>query len=169
MTLVGNGFRWIHGRLASSPTNFSWIIEGKLAGSGMPVTSSQFLWVVTHGVKSIVTVRELPLPSKWFNDNVANDIDYFHLKVEDYGVPTLEELDNVVRHIQLQIENGKPVMVHCAAGKGRTGTVLGAYLVKVEDLTADVAIKKIRTLRPGSVQSVRQEMAISIYQKYLKG
>ena len=80
-------------------------------------------------------MRELPLPSKWFNDNVANDIDYFHLNVEDYGVPTLEELDNVVRHIQLQIENGKPVMVHCAAGKGRTGTVLGAYLVKVEDLT----------------------------------
>lgn len=169
MTLVGNGFRWIHGRLASRPTNFSWIIEGKLAGSGMPVTSSQFLWVVTHGVKSIVTVRELPLPSKWFNDNLVNDIEYFHLNVEDYGAPTLEELDNVVRYIQLQIENGKPVMVHCAAGKGRTGTVLAAYLVKVEDLTADVAIKKIRTLRPGSVQSVRQEMAISMYQKYLKG
>ena len=169
MTLVGNGFRWIHGRLASRPTNFSWIIEGKLAGSGMPVTSSQFLWVVTHGVKSIVTVRELPLPSKWFNDNLVNDIDYFHLNVEDYGAPPLEELDNVVRYIQLQIENGKPVMVHCAAGKGRTGTVLGAYLLKVEDLTADVAIKKIRTLRPGSVQSVRQEMAISMYQKYLKG
>jgi atypical dual specificity phosphatase len=169
MTLIGNGFRWIHGRLASRPTNFSWIIEGKLAGSGMPVTSSQFLWVVTHGVKSIVTVRELPLPSKWYNDNLVNVIDYFHLNVEDYGAPTLEELDNVVRYIQLQIENGKPVMVHCAAGKGRTGTVLGAYLVKVEDLTADIAIKKIRTLRPGSVQSVRQEMAISMYQKYLKG
>ena len=29
MTLIGNLFRWIHGKLSNKPTNFSWVIENK--------------------------------------------------------------------------------------------------------------------------------------------
>jgi atypical dual specificity phosphatase len=108
MTKIGNAYRWIYGLMANRPTNFSWVIEGKLAGSGIPMTYSQFLWVVTHGIKTIVTVREVPLPSDWFSDE--NGIDYLHIRVEDYGAPSLEELDNTVKYIQSQIAEKKPVM-----------------------------------------------------------
>jgi atypical dual specificity phosphatase len=166
MTKIGNAYRWIYGRMISRPTNFSWVIEDKLAGSGMPMTYSQYLWVVTHGIKTIVTVREVPLPRQWFSD--GNSVDYFHLRVEDYGAPPLEEMDNIVDYIQQQISYIKPVMVHCAAGRGRTGTILAAYLIKKENLTADQAIKRIRSLRPGSIQSDRQELALDMYEKYIK-
>jgi atypical dual specificity phosphatase len=168
MTKIGDTYRWIYGRVVNRPTNFSWVIKGKLAGSGMPVTYSQFVWVVTHGIKTIVTVREVPLPSKWFTADNVNSVDYFHLKVADYGAPSIEEMDNTVDFIQRQIANEEPVMVHCAAGRGRTGTILAAYLLKEENLTSDQAIKKIRKIRPGSIQSDRQEMVISMYEKYLK-
>ena len=91
-----------------------------------------------------------------------------HLNVEDFGAPSIEELDASVKFIEEQIESGRPTMVHCAAGKGRTGTVLAAYLVKNENLTAEKAIEKLRSIRPGSVQSVVQETAVSMYEKYLK-
>jgi atypical dual specificity phosphatase len=45
--------------------------------------------------------------------------------------------------------------------------VLAAYLIKKEKLTADQAIEKIRLMRPGSVQSLTQETALSMYEKYL--
>jgi atypical dual specificity phosphatase len=151
--------------VSDRPTNFSWITEGNLAGSGLPITQEEFKWVVDKGIKSIVTVREVPLPSKWFD---GTDIDYLHLMVEDYGAPSMEVMDEAVNYIDKKIRSGKPVMVHCAAGKGRTGAVLAAYMIKKENLTAEQAIEKIRIMRPGSVQSITQETALSMYEKYVK-
>jgi atypical dual specificity phosphatase len=172
MTKIGNAYRWMYGRVADRPTNFGWVLDGKLAGSGLPMTYSQFFWLIKHGIKTIITVREVPLPSNWFTDSIKNiesdNINYLHLSVEDFGAPSIEEIDSTVDYIQRQIDNRKPVMVHCAAGKGRTGTLLAAYLLKNENLTAEQAIKKIRNLRPGSIQSNIQEMTISMYENYLK-
>jgi atypical dual specificity phosphatase len=150
--------------VSDRPTNFSWVTEGKLAGSGLPVTQDEFKWVLDKGIKSIVTVREVPLPSRWID---GTDIDYLHLMVEDYGVPNMEVLDEAVNYIDKKIQSGKPVLVHCAAGKGRTGALLAAYMIKKENLTAEQAIEKIRLMRPGSVQSVTQETALSMYEKYV--
>ena len=167
MTRIGNAYRWIHGLVTSRPTNYSWVIKDELAGSGMPMTYSQFLWILAHGIKTIITVREVPLPAHWFTNNT--NLQYLHLKVEDYGSPTLEQLDNTIDFMKKQIESGKPVMVHCAAGKGRTGTVLAAYLLKEEvNLGAEKAIMKIRKLRPGSVQSEAQKKCIQSYEQYIK-
>ncbi len=165
LTKVGDVYRWFHGKIAERPTNFSWVIENRLAGSGLPVTEEEFGWLLEQGIRSIVTVREVPLPSKWID---GKDVQYLHLDVEDYGAPTLEALDQAVDYIDLQIRQGRPVMVHCAAGKGRTGTVLAAYLVKKQNLTAEKSIQRIRSSRPGSVQSIAQETAVSMYEEYLK-
>ena len=166
LTKIGDAYRRFHGIVTDKPTNFSWVIDGKLAGCGLPVTNDEFDWVVAQGIKSIVTVREVALPSEWFN---GGDIDYLHLAVEDFGAPNLEELVQAVDFIDQQISSDRPVMVHCAAGKGRTGAVLAAYLIKKQNLTAEQAIDKVRDIRPGSVQSISQETAVSMYEKYLKG
>jgi atypical dual specificity phosphatase len=165
LTKIGDAYRRFHGIISDRPTNFSWVIEGKLAGCGLPVTENEFKWIVDKGIKSIVTVREVPLPSEWFD---GSDIDYLHLRVEDFGAPSVEEMDEAVNFIDKKIRSGRSVLVHCAAGKGRTGAVLAAYLVKKQTLTAMQAIEKIRIMRPGSVQSIMQETSLSMYEKYLK-
>ncbi len=165
MTKIGNAYRRFHGIISDRPTNFSWVINDKLAGCGLPVTENEFKWVVEKGIKSIVTVREVPLPSEWFD---GTDIDYLHLRTEDFGAPTLEEMEEAVNFIDKEIQRGRPVLVHCAAGKGRTGAVLAAYMMKKQNLTAKQAIERMRIKRPGSVQSITQETALSMYEKYLK-
>jgi atypical dual specificity phosphatase len=172
MTLIGNLFRWIHGKVSNKPTNFSWVIDNKLAGSGTPMTSEQYRWLIKNNIKSIVTVREFPLPQKWLVDNGKETIinDYKFVYVKDYGVPSLEVLDNIVDYINIKItKEEKPLVVHCAAGKGRTGTILAAYLLKQDNISSQDAIKKIRSLRPGSIQSKIQEEILHEYETFLKG
>jgi len=172
MTLIGNLFRWMHGKVSNKPTNFSWVIDNKLAGSGTPMTSEQYRWLIKNNIKSIVTVREFPLPQKWLVDNEKETIinDYKFVYVKDYGVPSLEVLDNIVDYINIKItKEKKTLVVHCEAGKGRTGTILAAYLLKQDNISSQDAIKKIRTLRPGSIQSKIQEEILHKYETFLKG
>jgi atypical dual specificity phosphatase len=168
MTRIGNTYRWFHGRFANRPTNFSWVIEKKLAGSGMPVNLPQLLWVAKNGIKSVVTVRESPLPTSWLA-GTSHNLEYMHLKVDDFCAPSLEKLESTVRYIGQHISEEKPVLVHCAAGKGRTGTILAAYIMKQDPkLSSLEAINKIRVLRPGSVQSEEQISALQSFEKHLK-
>jgi atypical dual specificity phosphatase len=169
MTKIGEFYRKFHGRIISRPTNFSWVIPGKLAGSGLPSSYDHLLWLVKNNIKTIVTVREIPLPNAWFKKvNSFNlTLESFFLKTDDYNAPAVYEIYNVVEYIDSQIRKNKPVVVHCAAGKGRTGTVLAAYLIKKDKLRVDEAIRKIRSLRPGSVQSERQEIALNQFYEYI--
>ena len=76
--------------------------------------------------------------------------------------------DEAVDFIHQQITNDQAVMVHCAAGMGRAGTVLACYFVKYKKFSADDAIKKIRDERPGSIQSEVQELAMGFYEKHVR-
>ncbi|NWY34460.1 DUS23 phosphatase, partial [Pheucticus melanocephalus] len=45
-------------------------------------------------------------------------------------------------------------------GHGRTGTLLACYLCKEQHLAAGDAIREIRRLRPGSIETSEQEQAV---------
>ncbi|HVZ62156.1 MAG TPA: dual specificity protein phosphatase 23 [Candidatus Nitrosotalea sp.] len=162
MSKPGNLWRKVHGKIAKKPTNFSWLINDKLAGSGMPTSVSEIDWILKQGVKSIVTMTENSLPESW-----VKNVKYLHVPTEDFSAPDMEQIDEAVEFIRIRIENNEPVMVHCAAGIGRTGTILACYLVKYQKIPAKDAIQKVRKERPGSIQSESQEIAIGLYYKFL--
>jgi atypical dual specificity phosphatase len=158
----GNLWRKIYGRVAKKPTNFSWLIDNKLAGSGMPTTINEINWILNQGVKSIVTMTENALPESWIKDTK-----YLHVPTEDLSAPHIEQIDDAVDFIHERINNNEPVMVHCAAGIGRTGTILACYLIKYHKYSAKNAIKKVRKERPGSIQSEQQEIVVELYEKHV--
>lgn len=58
------------------------------------------------------------------------------------------------------------VAVHCMHGHGRTGTMLACYLVKNMKMSGIDAIRKIRKLRQGSIETHEQEKAVvQFYQR----
>ena len=160
MTIYGDVWRKVHGTITGKPDNFSWLLENKLAGSAIPTSIDEVQWAIDQGVKSIVTIREESLDESWIKD-----VNYLHIHSNDMGVPEFADLVAAVDFIHKRITNSEPVMVHCLAGMGRTGTLLACYLVKHQKMSADEAIQKVRDERPGSIQSFPQEEIIFQFAK----
>ncbi len=96
----------------------------------------------------------------------SHGIDGMHLPVADFTAPSLEQLRRFVDRASTVVEQGGRVGVHCTAGKGRTGTFLAAFFVS-RGLSAAEAIAKVRSLRPGSIETAEQEAAVRGYAQSL--
>jgi hypothetical protein len=54
----------------------------------------------------------------------------------------------VVDFIAAEVAAGRPTLVHCHAGKDRTGAVLAGYLIRHQGLSADEAFRLVRQANP---------------------
>jgi protein-tyrosine phosphatase len=63
--------------------------------------------------------------------------------------PTNERMSEIQQTIAAALEEGQTVYVHCWGGIGRTGTVLGCYLVEHEVSVAE-ALAEIQRRRRGT-------------------
>jgi len=146
------------------PTYFSWVIEGKLAASGMPSSAAQVRWLEKNGIASILTLTESPLPDSWFE---GTNLRSMHISMADHAPPDPEKLRAAADNIDLQLRKGRPVLVHCLAGVGRTGCTIAAYMIVYQGKDAKGAIESLRKLRPRSVESA-QESAVYGFEKFIK-
>ena len=142
--------------------NFSWVIDGSLAGAEGPARIRDLLYLKQQGIRAIVRMERRTISGE------ATDLIDRYEPVGDFAPPKLGQIQSMVRFIQEQIETWeRPVVVTCAAGIGRTGTVLACYLVHVGN-SPYTAISKVRELRPGSIQTREQEDAVQQYAEWLK-
>ncbi|NXB66863.1 DUS23 phosphatase, partial [Struthidea cinerea] len=74
--------------------------------------------------------------------------------------PTPEQIQSFLQIVEEANGRGEAVAVHCMLGYGRTGTLLACYLCKERHLAGGDAIREIRRLRPGSIETPEQEQAV---------
>jgi atypical dual specificity phosphatase len=147
------------------PWGFSWIDKPRLAALGRPESDEELRWLKQQGIDLLISLTEEPPNRRDVNDA---GLMLYHVPVEDMTAPTQEDFARCISAIDKALASGLGVAVHCAAGIGRTGTVLAAYFVH-QGATATEAIRKIRRLRPGSIETAEQEEAVHDYARRRKG
>lgn len=80
---------------------------------------------------------------------VPEGIEHRRLPVVDAGVPAVATMETILDTIDGAIERGRTVYVHCFGGIGRTGTVVGCWMVR-HGAAGDEALQRISALRQGT-------------------
>lgn len=97
---------------------------------GAPTYERDYAFLNSAHINAIVDMRaERSGDQSFFDDN---GIDYQRVPVLDVMVPTNADFDQGVAFIRQHVENNDIVLVHCAKGRGRSATMLAAYLMKYE-------------------------------------
>nr|CAG4648342.1 EOG090X0GSS [Moina brachiata]SVE93341.1 EOG090X0GSS [Moina brachiata] len=93
-------------------------------------------------------------------------VDYIRFNVVDmFEAPSQDMLKEGVQFINRTIEQGGTVYVHCKAGRSRSATLVGCYLMQKNLWTPEQAISHLKSVRPHVIFTPHKVEALDLFYK----
>lgn len=149
------------------PGGFHWLIRGTIGGTQQPglgrPEADDLEALRNLGCRMLVNLTETPPDATRL---ASFGLGSAHFPIADMDAPTLPAAAELCRALSDWVERQLPVIVHCRAGLGRTGTVLACWLVWQGE-NAVRAVHRVRAVNPYSIQTPAQLAFVGEFEQYL--
>ena len=157
-----------------------WLVDGKLLAGEYPATSDEagtrekLAKFIDAGIRTFIDLTEHTDPLTKY-ERVLSELSaergietkYMRFGIRDLGIPRDKTLTkNVLATIRDEIAAGRPVYVHCWGGVGRTGTMIGCWLVE-QGMTGPEALKRIAELRQHTPDGYKRSPETDAQRQYV--
>jgi protein-tyrosine phosphatase len=147
---------------ASPPVSGYWVVPnlllaGPFPGDADPSEHQEKLQkILDAGIRTFVNLMHedeidhegrLFAPYKDLIQRLRPDAIFVRYPIVDLSVPTVDEMTAILNAIDRSLEENKPVYVHCWGGVGRTGTVVGCWMLRHGLATPENYLDVLATLR----------------------
>jgi protein-tyrosine phosphatase len=137
-----------------------WVIPGRFRAGRYPTSSSDIEtrktlnWLLEQGINFVIDLTEegeagtIPYLDLLHNEAEKNhcEVTYRRMPIRDFSVPSYEKIVKILNEIDVAIEKGKHIYLHCQGGRGRTGLIVGCYLAR-HGSTGNKALRHLQTLQ----------------------
>ena len=127
------------------PTGY--VFADSLRAGAYPASADAVRALEEAGVSTFLDLTHPSDPAPTY-DQLLRTASRIALPLADMGTPTVGRMMRILDEVDACRTEGRMVYVHCLAGVGRTGTVVGCWLVR-HGLDAGDAIERIAALRAG--------------------
>ena len=149
-------------KLAKAPIETYWVIPGKLLAGEYPGVRKFYNSQLARNLDYLLEQKasyfldltepgELPpYREALFQEagRLGCQVEYNRFPIPDYGVPSHAQMTGLISMLDAALQAGQVAYVHCWGGIGRTGTLVGCYLVQ-QGLTGKQALARLAELRAG--------------------
>ena len=135
-----------------------WVESQRLLAGAHPGADQEVHTLVKAGITVFVDLTEV---GEWLaydellqrlSTDSGREISYSRSAIVDRDIPTVAQMSAILNHIDASLQGDELVYVHCLAGIGRTGTVVGCYLAR-HGLTGTYALQALAALRRHSSEA----------------
>lgn len=143
-----------------------WAVAGRVMGGPYPghpqlaAAQERLAALLQCGIRSVVNLMETDevnhqgLPFAPYIEEMrvqaaptGEPITWARHPIRDVSIPTRQEMQTILDTIDSALQANQPVYVHCWGGKGRTGTVIGCYMIRHGIASPADALETINQLR----------------------
>jgi protein tyrosine phosphatase (PTP) superfamily phosphohydrolase (DUF442 family) len=145
-----------------------WVVPNRLLAGEYPGATTEkrarekIARLIAAGIRTFVDLTEDSEPLAPYVTMMSElakqagvECRYVRYAIKDHDVPESSRLRQILDEIRSETAAGRPVYVHCWGGIGRTGTVIGCWLIE-EGLESDAAILRIAELRKSTPSALIQ-------------